>query len=302
MSKIGIIGGSGLYQLDNIEVLEKLTLQTPFGAPSSEIVKGKPRGIHSSASVSAETELFFLARHGEHHSFLPGDVNYAANIWALKSLGVEWCISVSAVGSLNESMAPGDFVFPNQFIDRTVNRRSTFFGDGIAAHIAFGSPVCPVLHNILAQEASSLFAGEKMSVYPAATYVCMEGPAFSTRAESRLYQAWGADIIGMTNIPEAKLAREAEIAYATIAMVTDYDCWRSDSDDVDIEELISVLRKNTEHARRLIERVIPLIAAARPSELASKALSAAIMTPLSAVPDESLRRLEPILSRWRSAL
>ncbi|MDD2942546.1 MAG: S-methyl-5'-thioadenosine phosphorylase [bacterium] len=296
MSKIGIIGGSGLYKLDNLKVLDDISLVTPFGAPSSVITRCEVRNEHFS------TEVFFLARHGENHTILPGDVNYAANIWALKSLGVEWCISVSAVGSLSESMAPGDFVFPTQFIDRTVNRRSTFFGDGIAAHIAFGSPVCPVLHNILSQEAARLFADEDMSVYPAATYICMEGPAFSTRAESRLYQSWGADIIGMTNIPEAKLAREAEMAYATIAMVTDYDCWRTDSDDVDIEALIFVLKKNTEHARRLITRVIPLIAAAQPSELASKALSAAIMTPLSAVPEETLSRLQPILSRWRTAL
>ena len=220
--KVGIIGGSGLYEMDGLTDVREVTVATPFGAPSDAIVHGR----------LGATELFFLPRHGRGHRLLPSELPFRANLWALKHLGVSRVIAVGAVGSLREEIAPGHLVVPDQFIDRTFNRVGTFFGNGIVAHVAFGDPVCPVLSQSLVESARRVNA----TVHVGGTYVCMEGPQFSTRAESELYRSWGASIIGMTNLQEAKLAREAELCFATLALATDYDCWKQDAQEVSIED------------------------------------------------------------------
>jgi 5'-methylthioadenosine phosphorylase len=239
--RIGIIGGSGLYGMEGLEDITEHSVTTPFGAPSSPLVIGRLAGMEG-------VELVFLARHGRDHQFNPSEVPYRANIFAMKTLGVSWIISVSAVGSLQMEVEPGHMVIIDQFIDRTKNRASTFFDNGIVAHVGFGDPVCPTLRSMLL--AASREAGA--TVHDGGTYVCMEGPAFSTRAESNMYRSFGARVIGMTNLPEAKLAREAEISYATIAMSTDYDCWHEGHDDVTVEQVVRVARKNVATAQRII--------------------------------------------------
>jgi 5'-methylthioadenosine phosphorylase len=228
--KIGIIGGSGLYKMDSLKDIEEVVVQTPFGSPSDAIITGTLNG----------ERVAFLARHHRNHTLLPSELPFRANIYAMKSLGVEYLISASAVGSLKEEVKPLDMVVPDQFIDRTKNRVSTFFGEGIVAHITFGDPVCKNLAGVLADSIASLNLPD-VTLHRGGTYVCMEGPAFSTKAESNLYRSWGATVIGMTNLPEAKLAREAEIAYATLALATDYDCWHPGHDSVTVEMVVNNL-------------------------------------------------------------
>lgn len=285
---IGVIGGSGLYGIDGLDDVKSVEVETPFGKPSSPVTVGKLAG----------QTLLFIARHGTGHTLTPSEVNYRANIFALKTLGAAWCVSVSACGSLQEQFAPGDAVVPDQFIDRTVGRKSTFFGEGVVAHVAFGTPFCPVLKKALFETAAAIGKSSNKRVHNGATYVCMEGPAFSTRAESNLYRSWGAGIIGMTNLTEAKLAREAEIAYASLALVTDYDCWRSESDDVDVTELLRILKENTDFGREVLKKLVPALAKLEPSELAANALKFAIFTQPNAITSQVKERLKPLIGRY----
>lgn len=287
--KIGIIGGSGLYNMEALQDVEELHIDTPFGAPSDALIRGTLEG----------TPVVFLARHGRNHTLMPSELPFRANIYAFKSLGVEYLISASAVGSLKESVKPLDMVVPNQFIDRTRNRISTFFGDGLVAHISFGDPVCSALAGVLEGAIASLNLPD-VTLHSGGTYVCMEGPAFSTKAESNLYRSWGATIIGMTNLPEAKLAREAEIAYATLALVTDYDCWHPDHDSVTVEMVIGNLRKNAVHAQSVIRETVRRLSANPPASDAHSALQYAILTPLDKAPPTAKERLNVLLRKYLS--
>ena len=280
---LGVIGGSGLYELPGLEAVERVRVTTPFGDPSDELVVGR----------LGATRLAFLPRHGRGHRLLPTELNFRANIFAMKTLGVEWIVAVSAVGSLREEIAPGHVVVPDQFIDRTRQRASTFFGRGVVAHVAFADPVCPVLSRVVAAGARA----ERATVHEGGVYVCMEGPQFSTRAESHLYRSWGAHVIGMTNLQEAKLAREAEICLATLALATDYDCWNTAHGDVVIEDILRVLAANVDLARRTVARV----AGALPERTGCPcptALANAIITERSAIPPEVRRDLAPIAGRY----
>ena len=242
---IGILGGSGLYQMEGLEQIREIRLTTPFGRPSDKIVLGKIEG----------QGVAFLARHGRGHRIPPTAINYRANIYALKSLGVRRVFSVSAVGSMKESINPGHLVLPDQFIDRTTQRMGTFFDQGVVAHVAFSDPICPMLSGVLAKASQE----EGATVHRTGTYVCIEGPQFSTRAESKLYRQWGVDVIGMTNIPEAKLAREAELCYATIALVTDYDCWHETEEAVSVGAILSIMKRNVEVAQRVLRKSLDLV-------------------------------------------
>lgn len=284
---VGVIGGSGLYSIEGLTDVESVTVDTPFGAPSGPIKRGMLGG----------TELLFLPRHGPNHSFSPSDINYRANVFALKSLGATWCISVSAVGSLREELPPGTIVIPDQLIDRTIKRAGTFFGEGLVAHVGFGDPYCPVLRSVLARVAEPIAHAGDFALVSGGTYVCMEGPAFSTRAESHFHRALGASLIGMTALPEAKLAREAELAYATIALVTDYDCWKGDGHDVDVAQVLQTMQTNAQQAKSIIAAAASALVAETPSPLAARALDAALITPLEAVPAVTIERLRPILKR-----
>ena len=285
---IGILGGSGLYQMEALQNPQEQRIETPFGPTSDAIITGTLDGV----------PVAFLARHGRHHHLLPTEVPYRANIWALKTLGVRYLLSVSAVGSLQMAAKPLDIVLPDQFIDRTRNRVSTFFGDGLVAHIAFGDPICAALSGLVAEAIDSLALSE-VTLHRGGTYLCMEGPAFSTRAESQLYQSWGATVIGMTNLPEAKLAREAEIAYCTIALVTDYDCWHPDHDSVTTEMVIGNLHRNADNARSIIRETVRRLGAQPPESIAHQALAGALLTPLDKVPTATLDRLAPLLAPYR---
>lgn len=247
--KLGLIGGSGIYAVDELEAATERRVDSPWGTPSGPIVCGKMNGV----------EVAFLARHGTGHQLTPSAVNYRANIDALKRCGVTDVISVSACGSLREDFAPGDFVVVRQFIDRTTQREKSFFGNGCVAHVSMAMPVCPALSDALVLSCET----EAIKSHSGATYICIDGPQFSTRAESNLYRQWGADIIGMTNMPEAKLAREAELPYATIGMVTDYDCWRDASGHVEVADILSVMASNTSKARTLISRLTKVLGARR---------------------------------------
>jgi len=283
MARIGVLGGSGLYEMDKLEDVREQRVQTPFGDPSDALIIGTIDGH----------EVAFLPRHGRGHRYNPSEVNYRANIWALKSVGVEWVLSVSAVGSLQEDVHPGDVVIIDQFIDRTKARAATFYEGGIVGHVAFGDPVCGTLRGILLESCQA----EGASVHDGGTYVCMEGPAFSTRAESNLYRSWGARVIGMTNLPEAKLAREAEMSYATLAMVTDYDCWHAGHDDVTVDQVIAVLKANVDLARRVLARAIPTVAAAGDSP-ARGAVEHAIMTRPDLIPEDRKAALAQIVGQY----
>jgi 5'-methylthioadenosine phosphorylase len=285
--KIGIIGGSGLYKMEALKDIEEIVIDTPFGKPSDNLIKGNLDG----------TPVVFLARHNRNHTILPTELPFRANIYAMKSLGVEYIISASAVGSLQEKAKPLDMVIPDQFIDRTRNRVSTFFGEGIVAHITFGDPVCPKLAKIITEAAQSSDLGG-IDVHEGGTYVCMEGPAFSTKAESNLYRSWGATIIGMTNLQEAKLAREAEIAYATLALVTDYDCWHPDHDSVTVEMVVANLHKNAENAQKVVREAVRRISANPPESEAHSALKFAILTSLEKVPTATKEKLQAILQKY----
>ncbi len=284
---IGIIGGSGLYKMEALKEVEEVQIDTPFGRPSDALIVGTLDG----------TRVAFLARHGRNHHLLPTELPFRANIYAMKSLGVKYLISASAVGSLKAEARPLDMVVPDQFIDRTRNRISTFFGEGIVAHIAFGDPVCPKLANILADAVASLNLTD-VTLHRGGTYVCMEGPAFSTRAESNLYRSWGATVIGMTNLPEAKLAREAEIAYATLALVTDYDCWHPDHDSVTVDMVIANLQRNAINAQKVIQETVRRLAENPPESDAHSALKYAILTPLDKVPPTTKEKLELLLQKY----
>ena len=281
--KFGVIGGSGLYQIEGLQNVRELEVKTPFGKPSDKLILGKLSGA----------ELVFLPRHGRGHCWLPTEVNFRANIFAMKKLGVERIISVSAVGSLRKEIAPGHLVVPDQFIDRTTQRPSTFFGGGIVAHVSLADPFCPELSGQLrrAAQASGALA------HNGGVYLCMEGPQFSTRAESNLYRAWGADIIGMTNLQEAKLAREAEICFGTLAMATDYDCWNEEAGNVEIEHVLKILSSNVELAKKTIHNVIEAAPAAR-SCPCNSALKNAIITERRKIPKKIRTDLGPIVGKY----
>ena len=282
-AKIGIIGGSGLYSMPGFEAHEEHLIGTPFGDPSDKFVVGKLAG----------KEVAFLARHGRGHRISPSELNFRANIWAMKSLGVERILSLSAVGSLKEEHKPLDFVIPDQFVDRTRGRISTFFGEGLVAHISFAHPICPQLSRVAHEAAGDAGIRAKQG----GTYLCMEGPAFSTLAESKLYRSWGMDVIGMTNLQEAKLAREAEICYVTIAMVTDYDCWHPHHDAVTVEEIVGVLTKNAENACRLIASAVRAMPEDRECKCGS-ALKHALITDPKSAPELTKKKLELLVGKY----
>lgn len=279
---IGIIGGSGLYDIEGLRKVKELSVKTPFGAPSDKVVLGELDGIR----------IAFLSRHGRGHRINPSDINYRANIYALKSLGVRRVISVSAVGSMKESIKPGDVVLPDQFIDFTKRRVSTFFEGGIVAHVAFGEPVCASMAADLLASARSVGA----TVHRGGLYLCVEGPQFSTKGESRLYRQWGVDVIGMTNMPEAKLAREAELCYATVALVTDYDCWHDTEEAVTVDAILSVLSRNVALAKRMLRQVVPSTASAADC-VCQRALQDAIVTAPDRMSASLRRKLALLLDR-----
>ena len=283
-AEIGIIGGSGLYEMPGLTTPREESVKTPFGEPSDAFVLGELDG----------RKVAFLARHGRGHRILPSDINFRANIFAMKMLGVERILSVSAVGSLKEEHKPTDFVIPDQFIDRTYARISTFFGEGLVAHVPFGDPICQDVARVFKQACDSVGVVGKNG----GTYVCMEGPQFSTRAESNLYRSWGADVIGMTNLQEAKLAREAELCYATLAMVTDYDCWRAGHDDVTVDQVIAILHENGENAAKVVRAAVSALPESKPNCPCSSALRYAILTDKEAISLETRQRLAPLLERY----
>jgi 5'-methylthioadenosine phosphorylase len=282
-AEIGIIGGSGLYAMPGLTNVHEERVTTPFGDPSDAFILGDLEG----------RKVAFLARHGRGHRILPSELNFRANIYAMKKLGVERILSVSAVGSLKEEHKPGDFVVPDQFIDRTFHRISTFFGDGIVGHVAFGDPVCATVAKAIFEASKS----EGVVAKPTGTYVCMEGPQFSTRAESNLYRSWGADVIGMTNLQEAKLAREAEICYATAAMVTDYDCWREGHDDVTIDQIVKVMHQNAANAGRVVKAAVASMPRERKCPCTS-ALQFALLTSLDAIPPATREKLDLLIGKY----
>ena len=282
-AEIGIIGGSGLYHMPGFSDVSEVRQQTPFGDPSDAYILGTLEG----------RKVAFLARHARGHTLLPSELNFRANIYGFKQLGVERIVSVSAVGSLKEEHKPLDFVIPDQFFDRTRHRIDTFFGNGIVAHVGFGDPVCGELTKIVAAACKSHGIGGKLG----GTYVCMEGPQFSTKAESNVYRSWGADVIGMTNLQEAKLAREAEICYVTIAMVTDYDCWHPHHDAVTVEQIIAVLVKNAENAAKVVKATVGTMPK-RPSCKCGSALAHAILTDPAKIPAETKEKLKLILAKY----
>ncbi len=281
--QIGVIGGSGLYNMEALTDIERMQVNTPFGDPSDDYIVGMLEGVR----------VAFLPRHGQGHRISPSELNFRANIYGFKQLGVEYILSVSAVGSLKDHIHPLDVVVPDQFFDRTRERRSTFFGHGIVAHIAFADPVCPVLSELIYQAA----VDQGATVHKGGTYLCMEGPAFSTRAESKVYRQWGMDIIGMTNLQEAKLAREAEICYATMAMVTDYDCWHEEEADVTVEAIIQNLMKNAELAQKVICAVVPKISGKRTC-ICANALQYALITDRKSIPEETKQQLDLLVGKY----
>ena len=280
---VGVIGGSGLYGIDGLEEREEVTLSTPFGAPSDAFLTGRLGSVRT----------VFLPRHGRGHRIGPTEINFRANIFGMKALGVTRILSLSAVGSLREDVSPGDFVVVDQFIDRTRHRPDTFFEDGIVAHVMFADPVCPELRAVFADAARESGA----AVHERGTYLCMEGPQFSTRAESRMYRVIGADVIGMTNLQEARLAREAEICYATIAMVTDYDCWREGHEDVTVEAILAVMARNVDRARALIRSALQKIGPVRRCTCGD-ALRYAILTDPKRIPAQVRDRLGLLIDRY----
>ena len=282
MAKIGIIGGSGLYKIDGLKDIKEVGLDTPFGRPSDKYIVGSLEGI----------EVVFLPRHSRGHTILPTELNYRANIYGMKKLGVEQIISISAVGSFKKELKPLDIVLPDQFVDRTNQaRKATFFGEGIAGHISFADPVCPDLRRIIYDAGKAL----GLTMHDKGTYLNMEGPAFSTRAESYLYKGWGMDIIGMTNMPEARLAREAEICFATVAFITDYDCWHEE--EVTIDMVIQNLTRNVETAKKLIKKVAPALSRQRDCQCQA-ALKDAIITDRKLIPGTTKKKLDIIIGKY----
>ena len=285
--KIGIIGGSGLYKMDALKDVEEISVDTPFGSPSDAFIVGNLEG----------ERVAFLPRHNRNHTLLPSELPFRANIYGMKSLGVEYLISASAVGSLKEEVKPLDLLVVDQFIDRTKDRISTFFGEGIVAHITFENPTCPKLAKILADAAESLNL-KNINVHRSGTYLCMEGPAFSTKAESNLYRSWGATVIGMTNLPEAKLAREAEIAYATLALSTDYDCWHEEHESVTVEMVVNNLQKNAVNAQKVIQETVQRLSKNQFVSDSHSALKNCILTPFNKVPATTKEKLKLLLQKY----
>ena len=281
--RIGIIGGSGLYQMEGLSNVEEVPLDTPFGPPSDSYRVGTLEG----------KRVAFLARHNRNHTILPSELNFRANIHGFKQLGAEWILSASAVGSLKEDLHPLDIVLPDQFFDRTKARVSTFFGNGIVAHVSFGDPLCHVLADVI--EAAGKDAG--VPIKRGGTYVCMEGPQFSTKAESNTYRSWGMDLIGMTNLQEAKLAREAEICYTTMALVTDYDCWHPDHDHVTVQQIIATLVQNAENAAKVVAEAVRIMPSMRTCKC-GQALAHAIITDKKTVPPATLEKLRLLIGKY----
>jgi len=286
-ARLGIVGGSGLYKIDNLENAVELSLDTPYGKPSNKLLIGNLFGI----------EVVFLARHGENHTLSPSEIPYRANIWALRSLNVRWLISASAVGSLKENIKPCDIVIPDQFIDRTHQRPLTFFTNGVVAHISMANPFCKILSQILSEEIEKLLTKQK-KLHIGGTYLAMEGPAFSTRAESNLYREWGCSIVGMTNHTEARLAKEAEIAYSSLSMVTDYDCWNQNCENVSVEMVIKNLQENANFAKSIISAAAQKIASSRPSSLFHNSLKDALVTNKEHVPDETRTKIKLFTDKY----
>ncbi|MFN8008555.1 MAG: S-methyl-5'-thioadenosine phosphorylase [Terriglobia bacterium] len=280
---IGVIGGSGLYQMAGLANVQEVRVDTPFGEPSDPLMVGILEG----------QRVAFLARHGRGHRILPSELNFRANIYAMKKLGVERIISASAVGSLKEEHKPLDIVVPDQFFDRTRGRISTFFGEGLVAHISFAHPICPHLSKRVIEAGTRA----KVPVKRGGTYLCMEGPAFSTVAESNVYRSWGMDVIGMTNLQEAKLAREAEICYVTMALVTDYDCWHPGHDAVTVDQIIAVLNQNSQNAQTLIRETVRSLGSERPCQCGS-ALKSAILTDPAVVPAATKEKLKLLIQKY----
>ena len=280
---VGVIGGSGLYEMEGLEEVQTVPLTTPFGAPSDAFVVGR----------LGDVKVAFLPRHGRGHRIQPSSLNFRANIYGMKMLGVDWIIGVSAVGSMKETIHPGDLIIPDQFIDRTVSRPNTFFSDGIVGHVSLADPVCPRLSDILFHAGHE--AGAK--VQKGGTYICIEGPQFSTRAESKLYRSWGVDVIGMTNLPEARLAREAEICYATIAFATDYDCWHQEAGDVSISDVLRILAQSAQTAKKVIRAAISQIPQDRHCPCAT-ALQYALITDRTMIPEKIKKDLAPIIGKY----
>jgi 5'-methylthioadenosine phosphorylase len=283
-AKVGIIGGSGLYDMEGLEVLFERSVTTPFGEPSGPYVLGEVDGVR----------VAFLARHGRGHRLLPSELNFRANIYGFKLLGVDTILSASAVGSMKEHIHPTDIVFPHQFIDRTRHRADTFFGNGLAAHVSFADPICADVSFAMGETAQKLGA----TVHMGGTYVCMEGPQFSTRAESHLYRSWNVEVIGMTNLQEAKLAREAEICYATMALVTDYDCWHESHDAVTVDQVLDYLRKNAAMAQRILRGSIAKVAARTRACGCVNALQYAIITDPTQVAPKVKDDLAPLIGKY----
>jgi 5'-methylthioadenosine phosphorylase len=280
---IGIIGGSGLYSMEGLSGIREVHVRTPFGEPSDALIVGTLDGVR----------VAFLSRHGRGHRIAPADINYRANIYALKTLGVTRVISVSAVGSMKETLKPGHVVLPDQFIDHTKRRTGTFFEKGIVAHVAFADPVCGALSQALHKAANDVGA----TAHHGGTYLCIEGPQFSSRGESLLYRQWRVDVIGMTNMPEAKLAREAELCYATMALVTDYDCWHDSEESVTVEMILATLRNNVAQAKRVLRAAVPAVAGPRTC-LCGSALQHAIVTAPERIPAAIRKRLQPLIGRY----
>ncbi len=283
---IGVIGGSGLYEIEGLTDIAEVRLETPFGDPSDAYITGVLEGV----------KMVFLPRHGRGHRLLPSEVPYQANIYGMKMLGVQRIISVSAVGSMKEEIVPGHIVIPDQFFDRTQGKRaSTFFGNGVVGHLTFADPVCADLSTILYEAAQRAGA----TVHSGGTYICIEGPNFSTRAESTIYRSWGVDVIGMTNIPEARLAREAEICYGTVALATDYDCWHDSHDDVSVEAIMEIIKQNVATAREIIKQSVRALGSA-PHCACGEALKFAIMTDHALIPAQTRLDLELFIGKYLS--
>lgn len=283
MKVVGVIGGSGLYEMEGLTDVKSVKVETPFGAPSDEYITG----------MLGDVKMVFLPRHGRGHRFTPSEVNYRANIYGMKKLGAEWVISVSAVGSMKEEIKPGHIVIVDQFFDRTKGRASSFYGNGVVGHVEFADPVCPDLSNVLHGAAKAAGA----TVHKGGTYICIEGPQFSTRAESKIYRSWGVDVIGMTNIPESKLAREAEICYATVALSTDYDCWHETEESVTLEAIMSIIKANVAMAKDIIRKAVPAITGARACKCAT-ALQYATVTDPKAIPAKTREDLDLLLGKY----
>ncbi|MCM8526711.1 MAG: S-methyl-5'-thioadenosine phosphorylase [Lentisphaeraceae bacterium] len=283
---IGVIGGSGLYDIDGVELVEERTIETPYGSPSDSI----------KISRAGNNSVFFMARHGQGHRLLPHELNHHANIWAMKKLGVETIISLSAIGSLSERYNPLDFVLVDQYVDNTRKQGHSFFGDGAVAHVSLADPACLSLSKVIFNYAVKLF--KDIEIHPSGTYLNMEGPAFSTKAESKMYRQWGMDVIGMTNFLEAKLAREAEICYQTVAMVTDYDCWHPGHAAVTVEKVIENLGENSKKAKLLLKELLPSLQYECSTDC-QNSLKSGLMTPIPLIPEKTAAKLQPILEKYR---